>query len=213
MSQAQGAGVSPAEVEETLREVLSRPGFGKRVQSTEESLVERFFEWLGDLFSDGDAEEVVSGALGASEVLLWVVVAAGSAFLLWHLFLIGRPGFKRWQARQKELLEEGLVERRVEALRRLAREAEEAADWTRALRLHFFAAVVGLGERGDLDYRDAWTNRELLERGDPSAQVRGTLSPLMQELDERSFGLRPTEAVDVRRFSSICEGLMEDSAA
>ena len=104
------------------------------------------------------------------------------------------------------------VAHRVAELRREARAAEGAGDWIRALRLYFFATVVGLGERGDLDYRDAWTNRELFERGQPSPETRERLGPLVSELDRHSFGGRPTDAARVRVFSETCDHLLKRSS-
>ena len=54
---------------------------------------------------------------------------------------------------------------RVLALRAAARTARAEGDVRLALRQLFLALFLGLGERGDLRYHDAWTNRELLRRG------------------------------------------------
>jgi len=99
---------------------------------------------------------------------------------------------------------------RVAELRARARAAEAAGEWIEALRLDFFALVVGLGERGDLQYRDAWTNRELLDRGEPRAAVRRELKPVVVRLDAHSFGLLPSGADEVHEFRSFCDRLLEE---
>ena len=102
--------------------------------------------------------------------------------------------------------------RRVAELRRRAGEAEAAGDHAQALRLYFWALVVGLGELGALEYRDAWTNRELLERGAPRAEVERVLRPLVPELDRKTFGRVPADADDVRRMSELCDEMLGSAA-
>lgn len=210
MSLLQQTAASPEQVEQTLREVFARPEFHEEPGLLERFL-EEFFDWLGDLF--GQSSPDVEGLTTGAEVLLWIVVVVGVIGLCWMLFTIGAPRLRSWRSSRRAQQASAELERRVSLLRRSAREAESKGDWRLALRLHFFAAVVGLGELGSLDYRDAWTNRELLERGEPSRAVRARLAPLMLELDEYSFGLRPTGPEDVRRFSELCDELLGELAA
>lgn len=208
MSRAQAA-ATPRAVEDALREVMARPEFQPEGEAPWTEALQDFFEWLGDLFDFGDVARgaAESAALGAS-ILKWTLIVLGSLGLAWWLWFLAGPHLVALRARAREARAAAALERRVDALRRAALEAEEAGDWTRALRLYFFAAVVGLGEAGDLEYRDAWTNHELFERGEPSARVRGALLPLVDELDEHSFGRRPTDQAAVRRFSRTCEELL-----
>ena len=76
------------------------------------------------------------------------------------------------------------------------------------MRLYFRALVLGLSERGELRYRDAWTNRELLELGAPRRDVLPLLLPLVPRLDAQSFGREPTTAEDVDRLASLCDRLL-----
>jgi hypothetical protein len=101
---------------------------------------------------------------------------------------------------------------RVADLRRRAREAETAGDHAQALRSYFWALVVGLGERGELEYRDAWTNRELLERGAPRSDVERVLRPLVPELDRKTFGSAGANAEDVQRLSELCDRMLGAAA-
>jgi hypothetical protein len=73
------------------------------------------------------------------------------------------------------------------------------------MRLEFTALVVGLGQRGDLEYREAFTNRELLERGRPGAEAERMLRPLVPELDRKSFGGEPAAPGDVARIAALCD--------
>ena len=89
-----------------------------------------------------------------------------------------------------------------------ARAARARGDLPLALRLFFFALVVGLGRVGDLEYHDAWTNRELLQRGSPSPQVARSLEGVVRELDLKGFGRVPTVAGDVDRLEALCSRLL-----
>jgi hypothetical protein len=74
--------------------------------------------------------------------------------------------------------------------------------------LFFFALVVGLGRAGDLEYHDAWTNRELLQRGSPSPRLARALEDLVRELDLKGFGCVPTVEDDVNRLEALCKSML-----
>ncbi len=212
MIQGSGGALQEQQVHSALERVFARPEFADEQPSALLELLTSFVEWLDELFGGGpdlSADEAAS----AAEYMLWAGGIVAVIALIWALITVGRPAWLARRAKHGQSQAEAEVERRVEALRRAAHEAEQLHDWTRALRLHFFATVVGLGDDGQLDYRDAWTNRELLERGEPSEFARQSLTPLVEELDEHSFGLRPTVQDDVRRFSQVCEGLLGGPAA
>lgn len=165
----------------------------------------RFASWLGDLFS-------ATGMSGTA--LAWiagfVLVALAAVLFFWVL---------RWRlARIAPRAAPAVLARlrtaeRVAELRRRAGEARRAGDLRLALRLLFFALVVGLGERGDLRYRDAWTNRELLARGEPNERTRGLLGPLLDDLEAKDFGRVPATEGDVARLEDLCERWLGGSAA
>lgn len=139
--------------------------------------------------------------------LLYFVLAAAVGWIVWRIVRSRRDRVRA--ATAAEVLDPEAVRRaRVRELRREARLARERGDRLLALRLYFTALVVGLGEKGDLSYRDAWTNRELLERGEPKEPVRARLAPLVPELDARSFGHVPVEDGDVTRLSNLVEELL-----
>jgi len=191
-------------VAEAVDAVLSRGEFREEPRFFAE-LLEEFFGWLGELF-DVPVESVESGVQ-----VLWIVLAvvAGAA-LAWFAVSVARSRAARRAAGATAELAE--VARRVAELRAEARRAQEAGELTRALRLYFFALVVGLGELGELEYDDAWTNRELLLRGEPDAEIARRLGPLVGELDAHSFGGRPTEPAEVERFAGLCEELLGRTA-
>jgi len=208
MNTVQGTGVDAGRIEAALAEVLERPEFQEQEPSFLTELVEDFFEWLGGLFS---TEEAGAAAGAGVDALLILLAVFGAMALLLLLVEVARSRARRERPASSLLVPEE-VAHRVSELRREARSAEGEGDWIRALRLYFFATVVGLGERGDLDYRDAWTNRELFERGQPTPETRELLSPLVAELDHHSFGGRPTDAAGVQVFSEACDRLLGRSA-
>lgn len=197
--QAAGQGpLSREQVQGALDEVFMAPEFDQSP-----SLTEEFIEWLKDLFDFGGFGEGSFDfawlALRAGAVVAAVVVVVLAASYVRRMLV------ERVQAGEVLASRADLTRDRVAELRAAAAEAESSGNHLLALRLYFFALVVGLGERGELAYNDAWTNRELLERGTPSSAVATTLRPLLGELDLMSFGERDVETDDVRRFESLCD--------
>jgi hypothetical protein len=195
-------------VRAALEEVLARPEFREQRDPLGDAvggILEDLLDGLARLFPDVDP----SAAVGGAHQLGLVLVGLAAAGLL---VLLARAVQRRRAAGGAPGLE---AERRarVDELRARARAAEAAGDLTLALRLHFFALVVGLGQRGQLVYSDAFTNRELLERGAPRPEVLHLLRPLVDELDEHSFGRRPTDAGEVARFAGLCERLLGEELA
>ncbi len=99
------------------------------------------------------------------------------------------------------------VRERVASLLRRAREARRAGERLAALRLFFAAFVIGLSRRGDLEFREAWTNRELAQRGAHTQELRATLTPLVLELDELVYGGRAISDAQLDRLEQLVEGL------
>lgn len=188
----QGPPTDDSAVRAALERVLARPEFG-------ESPLERLAAWLSERLGGPDVGRVEL-AIPLREILLGVLAALLAALVVARLAQRrGRPG-----AGARAEAPGAAARRRAEELAEQAREARAAGELARALRLYFTALVIGLGRRGDLEYRDAWTNRELLERGRPSADVRALLAPLVDELDAKGFGAAPTGEDDVERLAALC---------
>ena len=200
-------GAIPAEaVRAKVDEILARPEFaGERSVLGQwfGDVIEDILDAIGDLFGFGPAAagEVLT-------VILYVALAVALALIVWRIVRA------RLAARAEEGVEPVEIDPararrlRVGELRRNARSAHAAGNHVLALRLYFTALVVGLGEKGDLEYRDAWTNRELLERGEPSERVERKLSPLVRGLDEKSFGGVPALDEDVEAMSRVVDELL-----
>jgi hypothetical protein len=196
----------PAErVDELVREGLGRAEFHP---SRAERAAEGFKTWRGELFGLGGAEAERLLALA-----VWCALGLGLALcalaVVRALLRRGRVQGAGAPPRSAAAAREA----RVAELLRRASEAEAAGDLVLALRLSFFAAVVGLGEAGALEYRDAWTNRELFERGRPSRAVRERLVPLVEELDRKSFGGAAVAVEDVRAMQRLGAALLAEGVA
>ena len=161
------------------------------------SLLQKVLTWIVEHLLPDAGPEVES----AVEGLIYVI---GTVLVVLLLVLLGRLIWQRFKRKRPVDTVEELVRTRVAELRGLAREARHAGDLPLALRFLLCALVVGLGQRGDLRYRDSWTNRELLERGKPKPRVRTLLRPLIDELEAKEFGNEPVTAGDVDRLQQLC---------
>jgi hypothetical protein len=188
----------PERVRAALERVLARPEFQDRVDP-----IEALLRWLARAFQ-GTAFE--SGAL---QIAYWVFVGflGAGLGLLAYLVIASLWRTAWWEqrggARSSSAAESSAL--RAMELRARAAQAERAGEHLLALRLYFFALLIGLSERGDLAYSDAWTNLELLERGEPQGEVRSFLTPLVEELDRKAFGRAPVSSSDVERLARIVE--------
>lgn len=200
----QDAPASPEHVAATLREILTREGIPQPPPNN------WFADWLASLFTfSAETEEMV----GRVALVLAVAVLVATLVMLFRS--IRRHGLARRDGSDAIADEPpaALLRRHVGELRRRARAAEEAGDWVLALRLEFFALAVGLGESGALEYRDAWTNRELLERGHPRPEVRERLLPILGDLDAKTFGGAACVREDVRRMAELTDQLLMGEAS
>lgn len=198
-----------AEVRERIHAILARPEFGGGDSALSRAIrrfVERVMKALSEIFGfslDGsrDLLAVVVYALLISAVVIvaWLVIR--SRLRARGRTRAGTPAEAQADsaARRRE---------RVSDLRARADLARAAGERLLALRLYFTALVVGLGETGDLEYREAWTNRELFERGRPKAAVHAALAPIAADLDRKSFGGVPATEEDVASMSRLVEQML-----
>jgi hypothetical protein len=151
-------------------------------------------EWLSKLFDGtGMGGTLADGAAIAGSLLL--------AWILWRLIAM-----RRSRVEGKPLTERQERQRaRAAVLRIQAAEARTAGDLGLALRLEVAALVVGLGEHGDLEYRPAWTLRELLRRGKPREPLASSLLELIDEVEPLCFSGVEVEEEQYLRISDYVE--------
>lgn len=161
-----------------------------------DSLLEELVDWLDRHLSPGEIGT-------AAEPLMWGVIGLAALLLVHALWRLLRARRGRGEAPSETAPGPAAAERLAELLT-LAARARAAGDARLALRLYLFALIVGFGERGDLRYHAAWTNRELLRRGAPGPAARALLEPLVAELEAKEFGREPVTAADVERLAELC---------
>jgi hypothetical protein len=198
------APVTEEQVRAALERVLAEPAFAEH----EPSIYERLGAWLARLFEGFELPEGLEGGIGTALLVVLLVTLA----VLAARFAARRTA-RRSERGAAEVAGERPVAERVALLRERAATAFREGDARLALRLYLFALVVGLGRRGDLEYRDAWTHRELLARGHPSPEVAAVLEPLVGELDRKLFGGGETTPADVERLAALCERFLGPAAA
>jgi hypothetical protein len=204
-SRVQSEGVDPAAVRVALERAFERTKPESHV--VRDFFVQRFldaWDWIKRVLGLGHG--VFGGALS------WLVLALIVAALVALALRLFPYALRRETSAFGPQSASDMRAMRVADLRRRAREAEAAGDHAQALRFYFWALVVGLGQRGELEYRDAWTNRELLERGAPRPDVERVLRPLVPELDRKTFGRVPADADDVRRMAELCDNWLGAAA-
>lgn len=185
-------------IQRAVEGVLARDEFARAVQREPSWLEQRwddFTDWLERTF-----QLELGGAGDLLATVVYVLLAAAVIFLAVRLVMA-------WIRRRRETPEAALENARavrVAELLAAARAARASGDVVAALRLHFWALVIGLSERGDLEYRDAWTNRELVERGRPRPEVERLLAALVPGLDAKSFGHAPASDADVEELAQLC---------
>jgi hypothetical protein len=192
--------VASEEIRGKLAEILQRPEF----QPQQESWLQRALDWLSGWLS---LELPDTGSFQI--VVLYIVAVVAGALLAWVIarVMLARRGTGRAVVGAPPAAV-AHTERRVSALLAEARAARARGDLSLAMRLFFFALVVGLGRAGDLEYHDAWTNRELLQRGSPSPRLARALEDLVRELDLKGFGCVPTVEDDVNRLEALCKSML-----
>jgi hypothetical protein len=207
-SESAADGVTQEEIRAKVREILDRPEFA-RGESAISGFIDRFLERiqraLGDLLGIG-----FEAAGSVMLVLVYVLLALAVAFVVWRVIVAVRARRNTPEIALADPVTARVA--RVADLRARARAAQVAGDYLLALRLYFTALVVGLGEVGDLDYRDGWTNRELFERGKPAPAVSAALAPVLQDLDEKSFGGRAATESDANDMARLVDELLGRSS-
>ena len=189
-----------AEVADAVRDVLAR-------DQEPPSLLAELIEWFTSRAGFDPGGEWVRGVFWVLSAILVVLLL----IFLHRAVRVGLGGARR--------LRDGVdgergptIAERVALLRAEAAQARARGELRLALRKQFFALVLGLGGRGDLQFRDAWTNREVLARGDPSAEVDTLLTPLVVELEAKEFGHESVSTADLDRLESLCARYLGDPA-
>ena len=198
MTLQEAGGRGPGEIERVVERVYARPEFAEE----ERTLMDDFLEWFSEQFDVDVDPSAASGLLdgGMRFVLLLIGIA-----LAWLLFRFARDYLRqRSKVRTSALAEKLAIHNRVRELYRGALQARAAGDYPLAVRLGLFALVTGLGMNGALEYRDAWTYREILKRGLPDVSLLRLLGDLVDQLEAKEFGEEPVSEADLDQLEALC---------
>ena len=190
------------EVASSLERVLARPEFQPEGEDPLVRALEELLRW-------GLSDSVLNAT---SWTLLWIA-GIGLGVLLGWLLVRARWLPRSVRASTLAAASPGApsaqdAAARVAELQARARDARARGDLALALRLSLFALLVGLSRRGDLEFRDAWTHRELFERGRPSPAARAALGPWLGELDAKLFGRAGVVLADLERLDDLSARLL-----
>lgn len=161
-----------------------------------------FTRWLESFDLDRKFSAWLDAGEWPWEYLLCAVAATVVVGMLW--LLLREIDLGRRRAGGGAAAAGSGVRERVDELLRRARAARDAGDRLVALRLFFAAYVVGLSRRGDLEFRESWTNQELVARGAHSLELRESLAPLVLELDGLVYGGRAVSDEHLDRLEGLC---------
>ena len=199
----QGGYKSPEEVRAALEKALEAPPELPQQQSFLAQIWERFLRWLDE---QGLLPSMLTGVSDGLSAVMYVLLAVLVLLLLWYGWRIVRQYSRSREmalAAREEMERESLAAR-LERLLAEARAAQSSGDHRLALRLYFWALVVGLSGQGRIEYREAWTGREMLERTRLTGNLAGELGPLVREVDALSFGGGIVSAEDSARMARTC---------
>lgn len=197
-AQAAGAPADPEAVRAALERVLAGSEFQEKKSALEQGL-ERLWDRLSP---HGDG---LPGVLGQLLELLPVLLVVLGAWWVWHALRDRRPA----SASLASQAAQPALGARAAAALAAARAARAAGDAREALRQYGLALVLALGAEHALEFRAAWTERELLRRGRPEPDARALVEGLLGELEAKRFGRAPVAEADLERLDLLCAGHVE----
>ncbi|RFU85369.1 DUF4129 domain-containing protein [Streptomyces triticagri] len=179
---------------EAAERELSRPRYHENDPSLFQRALNRFWDWVGDLF-DAASGATPGGGLGLAVICL--VAVALVALLWWRL---GRP--ERTATPSSALFDE---RPRTAAEHRAAAEAH-AADrrWSQAVQERMRAVVRGLEERALLDPRPGRTADEAATEAGRSLPAHATrLGAAARDFDDITYGGRTADEAAYLRLYEL----------
>ncbi|MGW0314667.1 DUF4129 domain-containing protein [Streptomyces flavidovirens] len=179
---------------EAAERELSKPMYHENDPSFLERAIDRFWEWVNDLFSAASGA-TPGGAVGLVVVVVLVVLLAAGLWLR-----LGTP--QRTPPSEGTLFDEGP---RSAAEHRTAAEAHAAAHrWNQAVQERMRAVVRSLEERALLDPRPGRTADEAAaEAGQSLPRHAGRLRAAAREFDDVTYGGRTADEQAYQRLSEL----------
>lgn len=172
-------------------------------QEAEPSLLDRFWQWVREFFSD-----LLDGISGFDPSVGVVLLAVGAAAVLAVAVVLVRP---RLNARRRKELFDAEETRVAVDHRRLSEEAEARGDWDTALAERLRAVIRSAEERVTLEPR---AGRTAAEAGQELARSFPAAAPdilwLARRFDEVRYGHLPASSADAGQAAAL-DRLLESS--
>ncbi|GGT60878.1 DUF4129 domain-containing protein [Streptomyces purpureus] len=183
---------------EAAERELSKPMYHENDPNLLQEALDRFWEWVGDLFAAASGASP-GGTLGLVAIVLVVLAVVGA--LWWRL---GTP--RRTPGTADSLFEDGP---RTAAEHRSTAERHAAADrWNQAVQERMRAIVRSLEERTLLDPRPGRTADEAAaEAGRPLPAHADELRAAARVFDDITYGGRTADASAYHRVRELDESL------
>lgn len=165
-------------------------------QEAQPSLLDRFWSWLGEFFTD-----LLDGLSGVDPSLGVLLLAAGAAAVLAVAVYLVRP---RLNARRRKDVFDSEEAREAVDHRKLAEEAAARGEWDTALAERLRAVIRSAEERVILDLR---AGRTAAEAGQDLAAAFPPEAPeilwLAERFDEVRYGRLPAAAADAEKAAAL----------
>jgi hypothetical protein len=175
---------SADEIRQAAVRVFARPEFRPTETGAGGWLLRQlaeFFQWLGGLYE-------------AAPALFWLILIGCVIALVGLIALMVfqvRSAFAGGRGRRAGSAEQAERARRSAAYRDEADRRAAAGDYTEAVRHLFLSLVYRFDERGRINFRGEYTNREYLDLLSDRGSIRDAVRVLVDTLDDHWYGQRP----------------------
>ncbi|PKN92013.1 MAG: hypothetical protein CVU44_17115 [Chloroflexi bacterium HGW-Chloroflexi-6] len=190
----------PGESLEILKEILARPEYQSqnRMPDWLQKLIDRFWNWLFDLFGDEQEKTIVVGgpAFDFISFAAFFLIAGILAYTLNSLFsdFVSESSLEA-EAAHEEPLSARMALSRAETL-------SKQGDYRSAVRFLYISALLILDERGLLFYDRTKTNREYLRNVADNARIAGLLRDVITVFDRVWYGFQPMDEETYQRYAA-----------
>lgn len=212
----QPEGAAPADAQERLDQIFSRPPFANRVLpafvvNAWETLQWIFWAIVDMIFkSVAPAGAPARAAFGALSPLGWLLLSAGLALvlgLLWYAVRGVRVSLRRDRAVEAAAEEASLSS--SDALQR-AHDLGRGGDYRSAVRYLYLSSLLWLDERKLLRYDRSLTNREYLAQVRNNPDLHGRLAPVVNTFDRVWYGKRSIDGDQFEAYQEQVESLCHE---
>ncbi|NTV63803.1 MAG: DUF4129 domain-containing protein, partial [Oscillochloris sp.] len=197
-----------AAAEQRLRDILAQPPFAQPERSDKPGWLERFLQWLNDLFGSRvvPADHVQpKGSQGISWLITLIgLLTIGAVLAIWlrGLRWASAPLTRRPDEDPEVALSAAEATRQADSL-------AHSGDYRRAARMLYLSALLWLHEQGRLRYDRSLTNREHLDRLGEQSALRERLRPVIETFDSVWYGDLPLDATSFATYERQVEALRD----